>query len=94
MPVVREGPLPHQDRGAELGPAHGPAPPPRAATPGLPLPGRLRMAPDIPAAATATPARTRTIGENRPVNRCHPLPRAGRQARVPRAQQRGVRLAR
>jgi hypothetical protein len=40
---------------------------PRAATPALPVPGGVGMAPDIPAAATATPARPRTIAENRPV---------------------------
>jgi hypothetical protein len=69
--VVRAGPVPLQGRRAVLGPAPGPsAPLPRSAAAALPVPGGLGMAPDIPAAATATPARPptrrpRAITENR-----------------------------
>jgi len=54
MPVVRAGPLPHQGCRAVLGTAPWPPTPlSRSAAPGLPLPGGLGMASDIPAAAAA-----------------------------------------
>jgi hypothetical protein len=98
--VVRAGPLPHQGCRAVLGAAPGsPTPLSRSAAPGLPMPGGLGMASDIPAAAAAParpPARPpRTIMENRPAKRlASPQSHANQQARAGYGDRLlGVRLA-